>query len=205
MPAKPVIDMMLVFDNLDVTSKITEKLTLLGYDPIRRQIIPHVSFFTKREDGACGFNLHIYEKGNPQIARQVNFKNYVIQHAKTAHEYAQLKIRLAAKCADDIYSYVSGKDKLVQEIDTKAKRWAKRKRDYLPPNTGPLAKSWSHEKLVKAMEANLNIHMTYFYQYLNQVELIRVPGFTLVNSGLPDDTFNYVIDADFPSINAGAL
>lgn len=36
----------------------------------------------------------------------------------------------------------------------------------------------------------------------SQVELIRVPGFTLVNSGLPDDTFNYAIDADFSSADA---
>ena len=72
----------------------------------------------------------------------------------------------------------------------------------ITPNTGPLAKDWSNDKLVKAMEANLNIHMTYFAQYLSQVELIRVPGFTLVNSGLPDDTFNYAIDADFSSTEA---
>ena len=109
---------------------------------------------------------------------------------------------MAAQFSDDIYSYVSGKDKLVQEIDTQAKLWTDRKRDYMSPNTGPLAKDWSHEKLAKAMEANLNVHMTHFAQYLSQVELIRVPGFTLVNSGLADDTFNYAIDADFSSTNA---
>jgi GNAT superfamily N-acetyltransferase len=139
--------------------------------------------------------VRIFEAGS-------NFRDYVIQHPKIADNYAKLKIQLATQFPDNIYSYVSGKDKLVQEIDNKAKLWRERKRDYLLPNTGPLAKDWSHDKLIKAMEANLNIHMTHFAQYLNHVELIRIPGFTLVNSGLADDTFNYVIDADFSSADA---
>lgn len=202
MPAKPAIDMMLVLDNIDDIHFISEKLTQLDYDPIRRQIIPHVSFFTKRQDPAIRFHLHLHERGSPQIRRHVNFRDYVIEHPNVAHDYAQLKIQLAAQFMDDVYSYVSGKDELVQEIDAKAKLWVKRKRDYLPQNTGAMAKHWSHEKLVKAMEANLNVHMTHFAQYLSQVELIRVPGFTLVNSRLADDTFNYALDADFSSLNA---
>ena len=202
MPAKPAIDMMLVLDNVDDIHAISEKLTQLNYDPIRRQIIPHVSFFTKRQDQKIWFHLHLHERGSPQINRHINFRDYVIHHPNVADDYAKLKIQLATQFADDIYSYVSGKDKLVQKIDTKAKLWLKRKSDYLLPNTGALAKDWFHEKLVKAMEANLNVHMTHFAQYLSQVELIRVPGFTLVNSGLPDDTFNYAIDADFSSADA---
>jgi len=202
MPAKPAIDMMLVLDNVDDIPFISEKLTQLDYDAIRRQMIPHVSFFTKRQDSKIQFHLHLHERGSPQIRRHVNFKDYVIQHLDVAHDYAQLKIQLTAQYADNAYAYVSGKDKLVQEIDAKAKLWAGRKRDYLPQSTGSMAKDWSYEKLVKAMEANLNVHMTHFAQYLNQVELVRVPGFTMVNSRLADDTFNYAIDADFSSSNA---
>ncbi|WP_051555213.1 bifunctional GrpB family protein/GNAT family N-acetyltransferase [Legionella fairfieldensis] len=202
MPAKPAIDMMLVLDNVDDIDALSEKLTQLNYGPIRRQIIPHVSFFTKRQNQTIRFHLHLHERGSPQINRHINFRDYVIHHPNVADNYAKLKIQLAAQFADDIYSYVSGKDKLVQEIDTKAKLWSEKKRDYLPQNTGPFTKDWPREKLVKAMEANLNVHMTHFAQYLNQVELVRVPGFTLVNSRLADDTFNYVIDADFSSSNA---
>lgn len=201
MPAKPAIDMMLALDNMDDIPFISEKLTQLDYDSIRRQIIPHVSFFTKRQDSTIRFHLHLHERGSPQIRRHVNFRDYVIQHRDVAQDYAKLKIQLAARFTNDACSYVSGKDKLVQEIDAKAKLWAERKSDYLAPNTGSMAKYWSDEKLVKAMEANLNAHMTHFAQYLSQVELARVPGFTLVNSSLTDDTFNYAIDADFSSSN----
>lgn len=199
MSAKPVIDIMLVFENLDAIDDISQALNGLNYYNIRRQVIPHRSFFARRQDEKISFHLHIRERGDPQINRHINFRDYIIAHPDQAKRYAELKIKLAAQFHEDIRSYVLGKDKFVQEIDAKAKLWPKRKKDYLPPHSGIDAREWSQEKLIKAMEANLNVHMTHFAQYLNQIELIRIPGFTTVNSGLPDDTFNYVLEADFSS------
>ena len=48
-------------------------------------------------------------------------------------------MKLAEQFREDMNSYVFGKDKLVQEIDTKENCWPKRKKDYLPPNTGAYA------------------------------------------------------------------
>jgi GrpB-like predicted nucleotidyltransferase (UPF0157 family)/GNAT superfamily N-acetyltransferase len=202
MPAKPVIDIMLVCENLDFIDVIIEKLNSLNYFNIRRQIIPHFSFFTRRQDEQISFHLHIHERGSPQIKRHVDFRDYVISHPNTAHAYATLKIKLAEKFPDNISAYVFGKDKLVQEIDAKAKLWPDRKKDYLPPNTGRPAKEWLQEKLIKAMEANWNVFLTHFTQYLNQVELIRIPGYTIVNSSLPDNPLNCVLDADFSKTEA---
>ena len=63
---------------------------------------------------------------------------------------------------------------------------------------GVLAPVKSKEKMDHwlTMDANLNVHMTHFAQYLDQVELVRIPGYTLVNTSLPDVTFNYVIETD---------
>lgn len=202
MPAKPVVDIMLVIDNLDEIGFIEEQLIELNYDPIRRQIIPHVSFITKRQDETIRFHLHLHERGSPQVSRHVNFRDYLIHHPQIARDYAALKIQLAAQFKDDISSYVAGKDELVQEIDAKAKLWPERKKEYVPPNTGVPAKSWSQEKLVQAIGANLNVHMTHFAQYSAETELVRVPGFTLVHSGLANGSLNYVLDADFSSANA---
>ncbi len=197
MYAKPVIDIMLVCENLDDIDAIAEKLNSLNYLNLRRSVVPHRSFFIRREDGDISYHLHIRERGDPQINRHINFRDYVIQHLEDARAYAELKINLAEQFRFDINSYVFSKDKLVQQIDAKAKLWDGRKRDYLSPNTGRPVSEWSQEKLIKAMEANMNVHMTHFAQYLNQVELIRIPGYTIANSGLSDDTFNYVLEADF--------
>lgn len=202
MPAKPVIDILLVFENLDDIEDIVKKLNGLNYDNLSPSVIPHCMFFIRKDTKELIYHLHICERGNPQINRHVNFRDYVIQHPNEGDRYAALKIKLAKQFEHDIYSYVLGKNKLVQEIDAKAKHWQERKKNYLPPNTGPMAKEWSHEKLVKSIEANLNVQMTHFAQYLNQIELIRVPGYTIVNSFLPDDTFNYVLRAEFNKENA---
>ena len=82
MPAKPVIDMMLVCENLDAIDDITQKLNTLNYYNIRRHVIPHRSFFTRRQDEKISFNLHIRERGDPQINRHVNFRDYVSQHSE---------------------------------------------------------------------------------------------------------------------------
>ncbi len=197
MSAKPVIDILLACENLDDIDIISKKLESIQYQQMRRQIIPHRSFFVSRFEGSLKFNLHIHERGSPQIKRHVNFRDYVIHHPEVAQTYVELKKKLAMQYSDNMSAYVSGKDKLVQAIDAKAKCWDGRKKDFPTAHTGPLAKDWQRTNLVKAMEANLNVHMTHFPQYLNQVALIREPGFTIINSGLPDDTFNYVIDADF--------
>jgi GNAT superfamily N-acetyltransferase len=118
----------------------------------------------------------------------------MIAHVKDAETYATLKLRLAEQFKEDINNYVIGKDKLVQKMDAQAKLWSERRKDYLPNNT---SKKLNEDQLMKAIIANLNVHMTYFAQYLKEVELIRIPGYTIVNSGLTDDTFNYVLDVDF--------
>lgn len=202
MRAKPVIDLLLVCDNLDNIDRIAKQLEQLSYYNVRRHVVPHRSFFTKRQDAGISYNLHIRERGDPQINRHVNFKDYLMEHPDEAGDYAALKTELEAKYPTDMMSYVTGKDKLVQAIDVKAKCWSRRKQDYLTANPGIPAKHWSDIKLLKAMEANLNVHMTHFAQYINQVDLIRIPGFTIVNSGLPDDTFNYVLEADFTETDA---
>lgn len=197
MPAKPVIDILLECDNLDDIDFISTQLQTLNYAPVHRHIVPHRSFITTKQLPNIRYHVHILERGDSQIKRHIHFRDFMIHHPEEARVYAELKMELAKKFPDDMGSYVYGKDKLVQKIDAKTKHWSGRQKNFCEMNTGPCAKQWSQEKLTQAMIANFNVHMTYFAQYLNEVELVRIPGFTLVNSGLSDDTFNYVLDADF--------
>ncbi|MCD6040014.1 MAG: grpB 3 [Gammaproteobacteria bacterium] len=197
MPAKPIIDMILECEDISKIEKIKIGLQPLGYLYFSRQIIPYRSFFTRRHAEEMGFHLHIYEQGDPQIKRHVNFRDYMLTHLDDAKVYAELKLKLAKQFKEDINNYVIGKDKLIQQIDPKAKLWLGKRNNYLPSNTGKNIKNLTDAELMKAITANFNVHMTYFSQYIEQIELIRIPGFTIVNSQLPDDTFNYVLDADF--------
>lgn len=196
MLAKPVIDLLLVCENLDDIKSIAEKLNDLDYPATRKHVVPHRGYFMRKQLQNYDYHLHIRERGDPQIRRHINFRDYLCEHEQDAKAYASLKCELARKHNTDRSAYVLGKDKFVQDIDALANRWPQRRKDYLSPNTGVQAKDWSLDKLTKAMDANLNVNMTHFAQYLNQVELIRIPIYTLVNSGLQDDTFNYVLAAD---------
>lgn len=203
--AKPVIDIMLEFKDLDQIDEIWQSLAQLNYRALRGHIGPHRSYFTRRADSDITYHLHLRESGDPQLNRHVNFRNYMNAHPDKAQAYAKLKLNLAQQHIDNINAYVAGKDKFIQEIDRLAKTWPQRRQNFAPANTGQNIGNWSNEKLVKAMEANLNLHMTYYAQYLSQVNFIRVPGYTLVNSALPDAAFNYILEANFSEEEADTL
>lgn len=195
--AKPNIDMILVFDNLDVAPEINKTLTQLDYLPLSKNIIPHRSFITSKNLHSIGYHLHIYERGDPQINRHVYFKDFLIAHSIEAQQYENLKFELKKKHTH-IQDYVIGKTKLVQAIDKKAKMWAlSQKNVFHVPNTGSSPLTWSVKKINDCIDANLNVHMTHFAQYIDKVTLTRIPDYTLVNAHLNDDTFNYVLRADF--------
>jgi len=88
MIAKPIIDILIELDNLDNINQIAIELGRLNYSSIRRSIIPHRSFITSKYTDGIGFNLHLFERGDPQVKRHVNFRDYVIQHPDVAHDYA---------------------------------------------------------------------------------------------------------------------
>lgn len=202
MPAKPVIDLLLACHDLDETVELDNALTQLGYTKLRRSIVPHCSFFTFREENGMRFHLHIYAVGDPQIKRHLYFCEYLKAHPADAENYAALKKTLAKQFTYDIYQYVLGKDKLVQSIDAKAKQWSGRRTDLPVPNLEMPGNKWAAEKIRKAVAVNLNVLLTHFSQYVNYIELVRIPGYTLINSGLANVALNYAIDADFNDADA---
>jgi len=74
MVSKPVIDLLLECESLDETYLMTWKLNTLGYPALRRHVVPHRSYFMRKEDHDLDFHLHIREKGDPQIRRYINFR-----------------------------------------------------------------------------------------------------------------------------------
>ena len=81
MPAKPIIDMLLVCDDTDSICLIEDALKNMGYAALSRSVIPHRSFFTSRHnDLLIHYHLHLYEQGDPQINRHIHFKDYLRHH-----------------------------------------------------------------------------------------------------------------------------
>jgi len=65
----------------------------------------------------------MYRAGHPDIARHLDFRDYLIAHPEDAQEYSRLKEDLARRHPTDAASYVAGKDGLIKVLDRKAKAW----------------------------------------------------------------------------------
>ncbi len=114
--AKPIIDIIPVVKDITQPLKQLEKL---GYESKGEFGIPFRSYFQKRI-GYKGYNVHIYEQGNPEIERHLKFRDWLRSSAKDRQLYAKLKKNLAKKFPYDIRSYSVGKSQFVTDIETKA-------------------------------------------------------------------------------------
>ena len=116
--AKPVIDMLLVVQDLSVLDTKQALIEAMGYEALGEYGIPERRFFRRdNELGERTHQIHAFEAGSPQIVRHLAFRDYIIAHPEAAQEYSRLKRDLAAKHPNDIEAYMDGKDAFIQEID----------------------------------------------------------------------------------------
>ncbi len=108
--AKPIIDILPVVKNI---LKV-DGMERLGYQARGENGIAFRRYFQKN-----GFNVHVYEEGDPEIDRYLRFRDWMRTHESDARSYAELKLDLAAQFPEDISGYCFGKDAFVASIDAK--------------------------------------------------------------------------------------
>ncbi|WP_330577918.1 GrpB family protein [Alkaliphilus pronyensis] len=122
--AKPVIDIMIVVKDINKIDEYNNELEELGYIPKGEYGIKGRRFFLKGLYNRT-HHLHVFEKGNQEVAKHLNFKSYMICHPNEAKEYEELKKELAQKHKYDNVAYCKGKDAFIKNIDEKAGEWAR--------------------------------------------------------------------------------
>lgn len=127
MSAKPVIDIMIVVNNIEQVDNHNEEMIKLGYKPLGENGIKGRRFFKKG-----GLNrthhVHVFEKRNSEVERHLLFRDYMISHNEVAQAYAELKEKLALTHREDMGSYIDGKDSFIKAIDKAAIIWDKTNR-----------------------------------------------------------------------------
>jgi GrpB-like predicted nucleotidyltransferase (UPF0157 family) len=98
----------------------------LGYRPRGELGISGRRYFSKDTDETRTHHVHIFQVGDPQVRRHLNFRDYLIAHPDKAKEYCQLKKQLATKFREDIENYSEGKTEFIQEIDKQAIDWKRK-------------------------------------------------------------------------------
>jgi GrpB-like predicted nucleotidyltransferase (UPF0157 family) len=123
--AKPIIDMLVEVHDIEKIDDFNEEMIQLGYQPKGEFGIPGRRFFIKGGDATRTHHVHVFQTGNPEVERYLDFRDYMTAHPEEAQAYGRLKAQLAQKFPEDIDSYMEGKDRFIKEIDRKAQAWRK--------------------------------------------------------------------------------
>ena len=123
--AKPVIDILPVVKDIEAVDALNPQMEALGYHPKGEYGIPGRRYFFKQGVSDHSHHVHVFQQGNPEIERHVNFCAYLRAHPEDAQTYSQLKLALSRQFPHDIDRYTEGKSDLIRLLDEKARKWAK--------------------------------------------------------------------------------
>ncbi len=123
MAAKPIIDIMPVVRRIEAVDALNPGMQALGYEARGEYGIPGRRYFVKSQGDQRTHHVHVFAAGHPDVARHLNFRDYLIAHPAEAAAYASLKQALARQYPHDIEGYIAGKDGLIKEIDRRALAW----------------------------------------------------------------------------------
>lgn len=121
--AKPVIDILIEVREIEKIDGFDRAMSRLGYEVRGEYGLPGRRYFTKNQGPIRTHNVHIYQRGNPEIERHLAFRDYMTSHPEDARAYSRLKEELASKFPTDIEGYMDGKDAFAREIERKALVW----------------------------------------------------------------------------------
>jgi GrpB-like predicted nucleotidyltransferase (UPF0157 family) len=125
--AKPTIDFLAGVKDIRRVDSFNVEMAKLGYQAWGEFSIPGRRYFIKGLIQRT-HQVHIFQSGDAQIARHLNFRDYMRAHPAEAKQYEALKIELARRFRYNIDGYSDGKDAFIQEMDRRAAEWAKRGR-----------------------------------------------------------------------------
>ncbi len=121
--AKPIIDILGEVKDIHRVDGLNEALSARGYLVKGENGIAGRRFFIKGAESERTHHVHIFQKGNPEIAKHLNFRDYLLNHPQEVTAYGKLKESLAARHPADIEAYIEGKTALVEELTQKAMNW----------------------------------------------------------------------------------
>lgn len=121
--AKPIIDILLEVRDLARIELYYPQMAESGYEALGEFGLPGRRFFTRGGNLHRTHNIHIFQTGDPEIERCLNFRDYLIAHPAEAMIYSEMKRTLAQQFPADITSYVHGKDAFIKEVIRKAQAW----------------------------------------------------------------------------------
>ncbi|HTX02686.1 MAG TPA: NAD(P)-dependent oxidoreductase [Candidatus Acidoferrales bacterium] len=118
--AKPVVDLIPVVSDLPSLDAARARIEALGYHWWGEYGIAGRRYCTLDGSGHRIVNAHFYASGDSEIERHVAFRDYLRAHPDVAREYADLKIRVAQECGNDVNLYADAKTPWIRSVESAA-------------------------------------------------------------------------------------
>ena len=108
--AKPIIDMLDIARYLPGIDDCANRTRRIGYEPRGGFGISGRRYF--RRDNSAGVRteqVHVFAAESPHVLRHLAFRDFLRARPELAHQYSELKQRLALAHPFDIEAYMDGK------------------------------------------------------------------------------------------------
>jgi GrpB-like predicted nucleotidyltransferase (UPF0157 family)/RimJ/RimL family protein N-acetyltransferase len=160
--AKPIIDIMIEVRDIERVDSYNEAMQQLGYIAKGEHGIDGRRYFRKGSDFHHTHHIHTYQTGHPEVARHLNFRDYLIAHPQVAQAYSRLKEELARKYVTEPPRYTNSKTKFIRAVEKKAVVWRSQQaiateRLYLLPLSQARLRTCLENRLQLAQE--LGVHL----------------------------------------------
>ena len=116
--AKPIIDMLLIVDDVRDEAEFVAPLEVAGFE-LRVREPDHRMFRTPQRD----MHLHVYASGRAEARDYLDLRDWLRVSSDDRTLYATAKRRLAQKRWNDMNDYADAKTDVVHEILARARTW----------------------------------------------------------------------------------
>jgi GrpB-like predicted nucleotidyltransferase (UPF0157 family) len=114
---------MIVVTSITAVGSLVQPMAALGYVSKGENGISGRHYFRKGSDEHHTHHVHSYAKNHPEIARHLDFRDFLRQHPQDAAAYSQLKECLAQQFVTDIEQYTNSKTAFIEDIVNKGRLW----------------------------------------------------------------------------------
>jgi len=122
--AKPIIDLLIEVSDVHAVDSCNEAMELAGYESMGEFGIPGRRYFRKDDEGGVrSHQVHVFQSGDPELQRHLDFRDFMLAHPAIAQEYSDLKRALALAHPEDSDAYMDGKDAFIRGVDERAAVW----------------------------------------------------------------------------------
>jgi len=118
LPAKPILDIVLVVTDSSDESSYVPDLIGIGYRLRLREPHWHEHRLLRHDEPST--NLHVFGAGSPEVERMTLFRDQLRRHPEERERYARVKRELAAREWEFVQDYADAKSAVVEDILARA-------------------------------------------------------------------------------------